>query len=167
MNSILKQISITDIEGFSTGQAENTEAGTGRQSFWHRMVPVQALISGAAVRASRESGLPANPLASNDAFVHAVVLSGVLPSTGIAPQASCGIWKKRTSALKPAMGLCRLSVLPGLFDLGVGWRYQTGCRHGLYRTPVAPNFKEGNHGAGTSAFRARPAERTVQQSGDS
>ena len=119
MNSILKQISITDIEGFSIGQAENTEAGTGVTVILaHRMnTPVQALISGAAVRPAgkrpAQSGLPAMmlymPLCS----------PAVLPSDWTAPQASCGIWKKRTSALKPAMGLCRLSVLPVCLILGL------------------------------------------------
>ncbi len=150
MNSILKQISITDIEGFSIGQAENTEAGTGVTV----ILAPHGACTGIDIRgggpASRESGL-LNPLASNDA-VHAVVLSG---GSAFGLDSATGVMRyleEKNIGFETGYGVVPIVCASCLFDLGVGRRdIRPDAAMGYTACLNAPNFKEGNHGAGTGA----------------
>ncbi|MEE8807816.1 MAG: P1 family peptidase [Lactimicrobium sp.] len=151
MSTILKSIPVTAIDGFTIGQCENTNTTTGVTVI---LTGEKGAVCGVDVRgggpASRENAL-LNPLAANDA-VHAVVLSG---GSAFGLESSCGVmrWlKERSIGFQTAYGPVPIVVSSCIFDLGIGdanaW---PDAQMGYQACQSAPNFLEGNHGAGMGA----------------
>lgn len=151
MSSILKEIPITDISGFTIGQCENTEKATGVTVI---LTGEKGAVCGVDVRgggpASRENAL-LNPLAANDS-VHAVVLSG---GSAFGLESSCGVmrWlKEKGIGFPTSYGPVPIVVSSCIYDLGIGDASAfPDAEMGYQACQSAPNFQEGNHGAGMGA----------------
>lgn len=151
MNHVWKEISIQDIPGFTIGQAENAEAGTGVTVI---LCGEKGACCGLDIRgggpASRESGL-LNPLAANDA-VHAIVLSG---GSAFGLDSASGVMKwleERNIGFPTGFGCVPIVCASCLFDLAAGDpSVRPDAAMGYQACNAAPNFREGNHGCGTGA----------------
>ncbi|MGI6511359.1 MAG: P1 family peptidase [Catenisphaera adipataccumulans] len=153
---MIKTISVTDIPGFQIGQAENQEAATGVTVILAQdSAPAGMDIRGGGP-ASRETGL-LDPIAACDA-VNAVVLSG-----GSAYGLNCagGVMRyleERGIGFQTEYGCVPLVCASCIFDLGVGDPKVRPDEDMAYQACVnAPNFKEGNYGAGTGATVGKAA----------
>ena len=151
MNSqVLKKISINEIEGFSIGNAELTDAGTGCTVILAEGGAVTGLDVRGGGPASRESAL-LNPLAANDS-VNAVLLSG---GSAYGLDAAAGVMKypeERNTGFPTAYGVVPIVCASCLFDLPVGRAdIRPDAALGYQACENAGHFEEGNHGAGTGA----------------
>ena len=143
-----KEIPITEIEGFSIGNAEYE--GTGCTVIL--MNP--AAMTGVDIRgggpASREAAL-LNPLAANDA-VNAILLSG---GSAFGLAAADGVMKyleERNIGFPTDYGVVPIVCASCLFDLPVGdASIRPDAALGYQACMNAGNFQEGNYGAGTGA----------------
>lgn len=146
----LKEIAITDIEGFQIHQAEDREAATGLTI----ILAEKGACTGIDIRgggpASRESGL-LNPLAANDA-VHAVLLSG---GSAFGLNSAEGIMKyceERGIGFPTSAGPVPIVCASCIYDLEVGRSDVRPDARMAYQACLSePNFREGNYGAGTGA----------------
>ncbi len=151
MNSqVLKEISIREIEGFSIGNAEITDAGTGCTVILAEGGAVTGLDVRGGGPASRESAL-LDPLAANDS-VNAVLLSG---GSAFGLDAAAGVMKfleERNIGFPTAYGVVPIVCASCLFDLPVGSAdVRPDAALGYQACLNAGNLEEGNHGAGTGA----------------
>lgn len=151
MKQVWEEISVTDIPGFSIGQAENSEAGTGVTVI---LCGEKGACCGVDIRggapASRECGL-LNPLAANDA-VHAIVLSG---GSAFGLDSASGVMRwleERKIGFETGYGNVPIVCTSCLFDLAAGRSdIRPDADMGYQACVNAPNFTEGNHGCGTGA----------------
>ena len=149
----MNEIKITEIPGIGIGQAEDREAATGCTVF----VCPGGMRAGLDVRgggpAARDSQL-LNPLMAAQ-FVHAIVLGG---GSAFGLDAAGGVMKcleERDIGFDVGITKVPLVVQSDLFDLTVG-----DCRvrpdaamayEAAKRALDAPNYQDGNHGAGCGA----------------
>ena len=149
----MREIRVTDIAGITIGQVENVSAGTGCTVF----ISLEGMSAGIDVRgggpASRESEL-LNPLASAQE-IHAVVLAG---GSAFGLDTAGGVMRcLEEHAIGFDVGVTRvpLVVQSCLFDLTVGNKnIRPDSVMGYEAAKIAlesPNYKDGNHGAGTGA----------------
>ena len=149
----MHEIPVTEIENIRIGQAENAEAGTGLTVF----ICENGMPAGLDVRgggpASRESEL-LKPLAAAQ-VIHAVVLSG---GSAFGLGAGNGVMQYlEEHGIGFDVGVTKvpLVVQSDLFDLTVGDPFTRpdaamGYEAAKYAME-APNYRDGNHGAGTGA----------------
>lgn len=148
-----REISVKEIEGIRIGQVENTQAGTGCTVF----VAPKGMCAGLDVRgggpASRESQL-LSPLAAAQT-IHAIVLSG-----GSAFGLGCAdgvldVLEKRGIGLEVGPTRVPLVAQSDLFDLTVAdpnVRPDAAMgREAALLALDAPNYRDGNYGAGCGA----------------
>jgi L-aminopeptidase/D-esterase-like protein len=148
-----REISVTSIEGIRIGQAENAQAGTGCTVF----AAPNGMCAGLDVRgggpASRESQL-LSPLAAAQT-IHAIVLSG-----GSAFGLGCAdgvldVLEKRGIGLEVGPTRVPLVAQSDLFDLTVAdptVRPDAAMgREAALLALDAPNYRDGNYGAGCGA----------------
>lgn len=149
----MQEISINDIRGIRIGQTENAAAGTGCTVF---LCP-EGMRAGLDVRgggpASRESQL-LNPLMA-DRAIHAVVLAG---GSAFGLGAANGVMEyleQRGIGFDVGVTKVPLVVQSGLFDLTVGDPFTRPDAAMGYeaakRAMEAPNYRDGNFGAGCGA----------------
>lgn len=151
MLQTIKSISITEIEGFSIGQAELMESGTGVTVI---LTGEKGAACGVDIRgggpASRECGL-LNPLAANDA-VHAVVLSG---GSAFGLDSASGVMKyleEKNIGFPTSCGVVPIVCASCIYDLEfVSNKIRPDATLGYQACLNAPNFQEGNYGAGCGA----------------
>ena len=150
---IYQEISIKDLEGFSIGQVENTEAGTGCTVIASK----NGMCAGLDVRgggpASRDSQM-LNPLMAMQE-IHAVVLSG---GSAFGLGVADGVMKYlEEHGIGFDVGVTKvpLVVQSDIFDLTVGdpfTRPDAGMGYEAARLAFeAPNYQDGNFGAGCGA----------------
>ncbi len=145
-----KEIPVTEIEGFLTGSAENTDSGTGCTV----ILSEKGAVTGCDVRggapASRENAL-LSPLAANDS-VNAVVLSG---GSAFGLDASSGVMRyleERGCGFPTPAGVVPIVVSSCIFDLTVGdSRVRPDEAMGYQACLNAGEIIQGNRGAGTGA----------------
>ena len=149
----MHEIPVTEIEIIRIGQAENAAAGTGLTVF----ICENGMTAGLDVRgggpASRESEL-LKPLAAAQ-VIHAVVLSG---GSAFGLGAGNGVMQYlEEHGIGFDVGVTKvpLVVQSDLFDLTVGDPFTRpdaamGYEAAKYAME-APNYRDGNHGAGTGA----------------
>ena len=149
----MKRISINDFPGITIGQVENAIAGTGCTVFICR----EGMRAGVDVRgggpASRETEL-LNPLASAQE-IHAVILSG---GSAFGLNAAGGVMKcLEENGIGFDVGVTKvpLVVQSCLFDLTAAdksIRPDSAMGYEAARLALeAPNYRDGNYGAGTGA----------------
>jgi len=149
----VKEISINDIQGIKIGQVENKEAATGCTVF----VCEDMMRAGLDVRgggpASRDSQL-LNPLMAAQG-VHAIVLAG---GSAFGLDAAGGVQKcleERSIGFDVGVTKVPLVVQSDLFDLTVGDVHVRPDKDMGYEAAKialdAPNYKDGNYGAGCGA----------------
>ncbi len=146
----IQEITLDEFEGFKVGNAEYTEAGTGCTV----ILAEQGAVTGIDIRggapASRESGL-LNPLAANDA-VHAVILSGSSAFGLHTADGAMRYLEEKGIGFPTGYGIVPIVCTSCLFDLGVGTNEKRADDALAYQACLnAPNFKEGNYGAGCGA----------------
>lgn len=151
-NSLLKEISIFDLEGFKLGSAEYPDSHTGcTVIISEKGYPTGIDIRGGAP-ASRESGL-LNPLAANDG-VHAIILSG---GSAYGLDTATGVMQylaDKNIGFSTAAGVVPIVCASCLFDLNGDPKQKhpnaflgkQACIHAYQGI-----FQEGRHGAGTGA----------------
>jgi len=143
-----KEIPITDIEGFSIGNAEYESSGC-TVILMDPPCPAGLDVRGGGP-ASRESAL-LNPLAANDA-VNAVLLSGGSAFGLAAADGVMNYLEERNIGFPTDYGPVPIVCTSCLFDLPVGDRHvRPDAALGYQACMNAGNFREGNHGAGTGA----------------
>lgn len=151
-NSLLKEISIFDLEGFKLGSAEYPDSHTGCTV----IISEKGYPTGIDIRggtpASRESGL-LNPLAANDG-VHAIILSG---GSAYGLDTATGVMQylaDKNIGFSTAAGVVPIVCASCLFDLNGDPKQKhpdaflgkQACIHAYQGI-----FQEGRHGAGTGA----------------
>ena len=153
-----QEIPITRI-GVRIGQAEDAAGGTGCTVF----VCERGMRAGLDVRgggpASRESGL-LDPLAAAQ-YVHAIVLAGGSAFGLGAANGVMSCLEERDIGFDVGVTRVPLVVQSGLFDLAVGDKYARpdfamgleAAKHAM----EAPNYRDGNHGAGCGATVGKAA----------
>lgn len=145
-----KEIDITEIEGFSIGNAEYEEAGTGCTVILAEPAAVTGLDIRGGAPASREAAL-LNPMADNEA-VNAVLLSG---GSAFGLEASLGVvsyLEERGIGFPTGFGVVPIVCESCLFDLGCGSASVRPDKALGYQACLnAGNFRQGNYGAGTGA----------------
>lgn len=149
--SLYTPLSITEMEGFQIGQAEIEEAGTGVTVI---LTGKSGATCGVDIRgggpASRECGL-LNPLAANDA-VHAVVLSGGSAFGLASAQGVMQYLEEKHIGFPTECGVVPIVCASCIYDLEfVTAKTRPDAELGYLACVNAPNFSEGNHGAGTGA----------------
>ena len=148
----MKMISVTDIEGFKLGNAENSEKGTGCTV----IVCEEGAVGGVDVRgggpATRETDLLRSENTVN--AVNAVVLSG---GSAFGLEAASGVMRELAD-MKIGFDVGDDIVVPivcgaALYDLPVGDKAFPDIYMGAQavRNAFAGSFAKGNHGAGTGA----------------
>ena len=148
-----KEISIKDLEGFSIGQVQNAEAGTGCTV----IVSKNGMRAGLDVRgggpASRDSQM-LNPLMAMQE-IHAVVLSG---GSAFGLGVADGVMKyleEHNIGFDVGVTKVPLVVQSDIFDLTVGDPFTRPNAEMGYeaakRAYEAPNYQDGNYGAGCGA----------------
>jgi len=148
-----KEISIKDLEGFSIGQVQNAEAGTGCTV----IVGENGMRAGLDVRgggpASRDSQM-LNPLMAMQE-IHAVVLSG---GSAFGLGVADGVMKyleEHDMGFDVGVTKVPLVVQSDIFDLTVGDPFtRPDAKMGYEaakRAYEAPNYQDGNYGAGCGA----------------
>ncbi len=149
----MKEISVLDIENIRIGQAENPEAGTGCTVF----VSEQGMRAGVDIRgggpASAETPL-LNPLMTAG-FVHGVVLGGG-SAFGLAAGGGVRRCLEDHGIGFDVVGVkVPLVVQSDIFDLGCGSatiRPDEDMGYAAAKAALeAPNYKDGNYGAGCGA----------------
>ena len=149
----VKEIPISAIEGIRIGQVENVDAGTGCTAF----VCEAGMRAGLDVRgggpASRESQL-LNPLMSAQ-VIHAIVLAG---GSAYGLGAANGVMQcleARGIGYDTGFALVPLVAQSDIYDLSIG---DSGVRpdaamgyEAARRALDAPNYRDGNYGAGCGA----------------
>ena len=151
--SLMTEISIREIPGIGIGQVENAQAGTGCTV----LVAKDGMRAGLDVRgggpASRESQL-LNPLMSAQA-IHAIVLAG---GSAFGLGTADGVMKlleERGIGFDVGVTKVPLVAQADLFDLTVGDGFVRPDAAMGYeaakRAMVAPNYRDGNFGAGCGA----------------
>ena len=155
----MKEISVTDITAVTIGQAENREAGTGCTVF----VCKDGMRAGLDVRgggpASRESQL-LNPLMAAQT-IHAIVLAG---GSAFGLGTADGVMKlleERGIGFDVGVTKVPLVAQADLFDLTVGDPFVRPDAAMGYeaakRALEAPNYRDGNYGAGCGATVGKAA----------
>jgi L-aminopeptidase/D-esterase-like protein len=148
-----KEISIKDLEGFSIGQVQNAEAGTGCTVIASK----NGMRAGLDVRgggpASRDSQM-LNPLMAMQE-IHAVVLSG---GSAFGLGVADGVMKyleEHNIGFDVGVTKVPLVVQSDIFDLTVGDPFTRPNAEMGYeaakRAYEAPNYQDGNYGAGCGA----------------
>jgi L-aminopeptidase/D-esterase-like protein len=147
----MKEIKLTDIEGFRIGNAQNSEGGTGCTV----VICPEGAPCGVDVRgggpASRESEL-LNPTAAA-AMIHAVLLSG---GSAYGLDAAGGVMKYlEEHGIGFDTRICKVPLVAAscIYDLGCGDNVRPDAAMGYAACVAAENndVQEGNHGAGTGA----------------
>ncbi|MBR0086856.1 MAG: P1 family peptidase [Lachnospiraceae bacterium] len=149
----MKEIRIEEIGGFCIGQTENAEAGTGCTV----VIAPQGMRAGLDVRgggpASRETQL-LNPLMAAQ-VIHGIVLGG---GSAYGLNAAGGVMKlleERDIGLSVGPTRVPLVVQSDIFDLSVGDPFTRPDADMGYeaakRALDAPNYRDGNFGAGCGA----------------
>ncbi len=149
----MREIPVTDIGGIRIGQTENAPAGTGLTVF----IAENGMRAGLDVRgggpASRESQL-LNPLMAVQ-VIHAIVLSG---GSAFGLGAANGVMEyleERGYGYDVGVTKVPLVAQSDIFDLTVGDPFVRPDRDMGYEaariTFEAPNYKDGNYGAGCGA----------------
>lgn len=149
----MKTISIQSIQAVKIGQAENAEAGTGCTV----LLCEKGMRAGLDVRgggpASRDSQL-LNPLAAAQE-IHAIVLAGGSAFGLGAANGVMACLEERGIGYDVDVTKVPLVVQSDLFDLMVGDIYTRPDAAMGYeaakRALEAPNYQDGNHGAGCGA----------------
>ncbi len=150
--SILKNISVTDIEGYRIGQDEYADAATGCTV----ILPINGAVTGVDIRgggpASRESAL-LNPLAANDC-VNAVLLSG---GSAFGLNASAGVvqyLEERNIGFPTDSGVVPIVTASCLFDLelkNAHVRPDAKLGYQVCLNAEKGNYRDGSYGAGCGA----------------
>ena len=149
-NSAMKEIPITEIEGFHIGNAEYAQAGTGCTVILADPAACTGLNVSGGAPASRESAL-LNPLAANDA-VNAVLLCGGSAFGLAAADGVMQYLEERKIGFPTDFGVVPIVCASSIFDLPVGDASVRPDRELGYQACMnAGNFAMGNHGAGTGA----------------
>lgn len=147
----MKEIKLTDIQGFRIGNAQNSEAGTGCTV----VICPDGAPCGVDVRgggpASRESEL-LNPTAAPE-MIHAVLLSG---GSAYGLDAASGVMhylEEHGIGFDTRVCKVPLVVASCIYDLGCGDNVRPDSAMGYAACVAAENndVQEGNHGVGTGA----------------
>lgn len=149
----MKEISITEFENLSIGQAENTDAGTGCTVllFGKQGAPAGLDVRGGGP-ASRESEL-LKPLAAADA-IHAILLSG---GSAYGLDAAGGVMRyleEHDIGFDVGVAKVPLVCQSCLFDLAVAdvhIRPNADMAYTACKNAETGNYRDGNFGAGTGA----------------
>lgn len=154
----IREINITEIEGYSIGNAEYPEGATGCTV----ILADGGAVCGCDVRgggpASRENAL-LNPLAANDS-VNAVLLTG---GSAFGLSAADGIMKyleERNIGFPTGYGVVPIVCASSIFDLGVGRadiRPDSQLGYQACLNAEKGLFREGCYGAGTGASVGKAA----------
>lgn len=149
----MEEITIQSIQGVKIGQAEDAAAGTGCTV----LICEKGMRAGLDVRgggpASRESQL-LNPLATAQ-YIHAIVLAGGSAFGLGAANGVMAYLEEHGIGFDVGVTKVPLVAQSDLFDLTVGDAFTRpdaamGCE-AAKRAMEAPNYRDGNHGAGCGA----------------
>lgn len=155
----MKTISIEAIEGVKIGQAENAETGTGCTVFLCEKGMRAGLDVRGGAPASRESQL-LNPLAAMQ-YIHAVVLAGGSAFGLGAANGVMAYLEERGVGFDVGVTKVPIVVQSDLFDLTVGDAFVRPDAAMGYeaakRAMEAPNYRDGNYGAGCGATVGKAA----------
>lgn len=149
----MREIPITDIRPIKIGQVEDADAGTGCTV----LICERAMRAGLDVRgggpASRESQL-LNPLMAMQA-IHAIVLAGGSAYGLGAANGVMSYLEERGIGYDTSFALVPLVTQAGIYDLSVGSssvRPDAAMGYEAARRAFeAPNYRDGNYGAGCGA----------------
>ncbi len=150
MESVIREIEITDIGGFRIGNAEWADLGTGCTAVLAERGARAAVSVRGGAPASRENAL-LNPLAAND-MIHAVLLSG---GSAFGLSAADGVMQyleEKGIGFATGGGPVPIVCVSCLYDLEFAEKGKRPDASLAYEACIhAGNFQEGNHGAGTGA----------------